>query len=71
MMKSALALLAGAVVAAGCSTANSLDGAPRDRGWMDAGTPATSIKTDRETRYYKDENGVIWDERGKKRDNLS
>ena len=63
-----LALLAGAAVAAGCSTA-SLDSAPRDRGWMDAGTPATSVKAERDARYFKDDNGVIWDDHGMKRDN--
>jgi hypothetical protein len=36
---------------------------------MDAGTPTTSTTTERETRYYKDGNGILWDERGKKRDN--
>jgi hypothetical protein len=36
---------------------------------MDAGTPMTSVKADRETRYFRDDNGVLWDERGKKRDN--
>ena len=67
-MKSVLALIAAATVAAGCSTA-SVEAPPRDRSWMDAGTPATSIKADRETRYFKDENGVLWDDRGKKREN--
>jgi hypothetical protein len=37
---------------------------------MDAGTPATSTAAERETRYYKDENGILWDDRGKKRDNM-
>jgi len=36
---------------------------------MDAGTPATSTATGRETRYFRDENGILWDDRGKKRDN--
>jgi hypothetical protein len=67
-MKSVLMLLAGAAVATGCTTA-SVDAPPRERRWMDAGTPMTSVKADRETRYFKDENGVVWDERGKKRDN--
>jgi uncharacterized protein YceK len=69
-MKRFLLLLAGTAAVAGCSTAVSLDAPPRDRGWMDAGTPATSVKVDGETRYYKDENGVVWDDRGKKRDNI-
>ena len=67
-MKSVLTLIAAAAVAAGCSTA-SVEAQPRDRGWMDAGTPATSVKSDRETRYFKDGNGVLWDDHGKKRDN--
>lgn len=33
-------------------------------GWVDAGTPPAVAE--REIRYYKDEQGVIWDDRGKK-----
>ena len=32
--------------------------------WVDAGTPSAVVE--REVRYYKDEQGAIWDDRGKK-----
>lgn len=35
--------------------------------WKDTGTPPASIVTlEREVRYYKDETGAIWDDRGRK-----
>ena len=33
-------------------------------GWVDAGTPPVVVE--REIRYYRDEQGAIWDDRGKK-----
>ena len=70
MNESAVVALAAAVLAAGCtSPTSSTESLPRGRSWLDAGTPTISSVAGRETRYFKDENGVLWDERGKKRDN--
>ena len=65
-----LTALAAAALAEGCSSARtSAENPPLGRSWLDAGTPATSTVVGRETRYFKDGNGVLWDDRGKKRDN--
>lgn len=62
--------IAAAALAVGCtSPTSSTESAPRGRSWLDAGTPTTSSVVGPETRYFKDENGVLWDDRGKKRDN--
>lgn len=34
--------------------------------WIDAGTPAGTLHMEREIRYYKDEQGMVWDDRGRK-----
>jgi hypothetical protein len=36
--------------------------------YPDPGTPAGSVALERETRYYVDEKGVVWDDRGRKMD---
>jgi hypothetical protein len=36
--------------------------------WLDAGAPDTSVAVERLTRYYVDETGTIWDDRGRKHD---
>jgi hypothetical protein len=57
-------MLAGAALAAGCSSPSSrLDLPPR---WLDAGTPSTTVAVERVTRYYVDETGALWDDRGRK-----
>jgi hypothetical protein len=68
--ESALIALAAIAFAAGCSSPTTNADPPRGRSWLDAGTPATSTVPGGDTRYFKDENGVLWDDRGKKRDNI-
>jgi hypothetical protein len=59
-------MIAGAAVAAGCSSPSSrLDLSPRR---LDAGTPDKSVAVERETRYYVDETGTLRDDRGRKYD---
>jgi hypothetical protein len=61
-----LLAVAGVVVAAGCAWPTSrTDPAPRGPSWVDAGTPASN-PPERETRYYVDETGAVWDDRGVK-----
>jgi hypothetical protein len=69
--RAALLALAAGSLAAGCtSPTTGVADPPRGPAWKDAGTPVTSTVPGREMRYYKDENGILWDDRGKKRDNL-
>jgi hypothetical protein len=52
MIRILVGLLIGVAVAAGCSSPTSrVDLAPRDRAWLDAGTPATSVAVERVARY--------------------
>ena len=58
---------AGATAAAGCaSPANHLEYGTHESGWQDAGTPGRPISIDRLASYYVDENGDLWDDRGRK-----
>lgn len=61
-------LLAGLAVVAGCSSQASrvAAAAPAAR----AHTPSDAVVTVRETRYYVDENGALWDDRGRKIDTV-
>jgi hypothetical protein len=62
-----LMALAG-LFAAGC-TAPGISVAPRTHApaWHDTGTPPASVVVlEREVRYYRDETGAIWDDRGRK-----
>jgi len=34
--------------------------------WHDNGTPPGTIAMEREVRYYRDEAGAVWDDRGRK-----
>jgi len=53
-------------LAAGCSSPPTrVEVPPR---WLDAGTPDTSVAVERVARYYVDETGAIWDDRGRKYD---
>jgi hypothetical protein len=38
----------------------------RGPSWVDAGTPASTMHLEREIRYYIDEQGMVWDDRGRK-----
>ncbi len=68
---SVLLMIAAIASAAGCEApASRVDVAPRGPAWMDAGTPLPSVALKREVRYYVDETGAIWDDRGKKHDNM-
>lgn len=56
------------VVAAGCA-APQISVAPRPiaPAWHDTGTPPASVVfQEREVRYYRDETGSVWDDRGRK-----
>lgn len=59
-------VLAAIVLAAGCSSAPTrFDFVPLDRVWLDAGTPLDSTALARDIRYYRDEQGQVWDDRGR------
>ena len=60
-------LAACAFVVSGCSSP-AVKVAPREPepSWVDAGTPASTVHMEREIRYYVDEQGMVWDDRGKK-----
>jgi hypothetical protein len=52
-----------AVIAGGCPSP-AVKVAPAARGtWAD--TPARSMDVEREVRYYTDEQGMVWDDRGR------
>ena len=54
-----------AVIAGGCpAPAVKVAPAARATSWVD--TPARSMDVEREVRYYTDEQGMVWDDRGKK-----
>lgn len=55
------------VVAAGCPAPGARI-APRTHTpiWQDTGTPPSTIAHEREVRYYRDERGALWDDRGRK-----
>jgi hypothetical protein len=61
-------ILIGVAVAAGCSSPVSRVDLPRDRAWFDTGTPASSLAPLRVTRFYVDDQGNRWDDRGTKHD---
>ena len=59
--------LAACTIAMGCSTVP--EKAPAARfapSWIDAGTPAGTLGSEREIRYFIDERGAVWDDRGRK-----
>jgi hypothetical protein len=60
-----LLTLAGLVVAASCSSPTSRV-AVSPPAYLGPGTPAASVALERETRYYVDEKGAVWDDRGRK-----
>ena len=68
VLASVLAALGAAIVASCAASPSRLDGPALNPGWPDVGTPAPSIAMEREARYYVDEKGAIWDDRGRKRD---
>jgi hypothetical protein len=57
--------LLGFAVASCTATPGQVELAPR---WLDAGTPQSSAAVERVTRYYVDETGTLWDDRGRKHD---
>jgi len=57
------ASLVGFAVASCTSSPGRVELAPRS---LDAGTPQSSVAVERTTRYYVDETGSIWDDRGRK-----
>ena len=61
-----LTTLAGVAIAAACSAPATLVERPAARGpgWIDAGTP--SLAREREVRFYADQKGAVWDDRGRK-----
>ena len=63
----ALSMLAGAA-AIGCTPEVRLAPARHSPIWQDTGTPPANIAHEREVRYYRDEAGAVWDDRGRKVD---
>jgi len=69
MLRILAGLLIGIAFATGCSSPPTrVELAPRDRAWFDTGTPPASAAVERVTRYYVDEKGAVWDDRGKRHD---
>jgi len=64
----ALHLVLAGVLAAGCAfTEDRASPQPRAPGWQDTGTPPPSVVwLERKVRYYTDETGAIWDDRGRR-----
>jgi hypothetical protein len=60
---------AGLAVAASCSSPTSrvVVSSPAPES-SSRGTPAAAVALERETRYYTDEKGAVWDDRGRKMD---
>jgi hypothetical protein len=72
---SVLMALAAIAVAAGCASPPSRLGDPaykptmepvRKQSWPDTGTTNTPHAMEREIRYYVDEQGILWDDRGRR-----
>jgi hypothetical protein len=66
-----LLTLAGLAVAASCSSPTSRVAVSSPVPVPESanpGTPAASVALERETRYYTDEKGAVWDDRGRKMD---
>jgi hypothetical protein len=62
----AATLLAASCALAGCSTPPGAVTKPAFfPGWPDAGTPPATMAA-REVRLYRDEQGVMWDDTGKR-----
>jgi hypothetical protein len=62
-----LLALAGLAVAVSCSSPTSRV-AVSPPAYQDPGILAGSVALERETRYYTDEKGAVWDDRGRKMD---
>jgi hypothetical protein len=58
--------LALAGVAGGCQSQATQFDRSHEPGWRDTGTPVRPVGIDRLARYYVDEDGTLWDERGRK-----
>ena len=65
-MKRSHLLIAAAAVAAAAGCANPPARIERAPAFRDTGTPPATIALQREVRYYTDESGAIWDDRGTK-----
>lgn len=61
----ALTMLA-SVAAIGCTPEVRFATAQHAPIWQDTGTPPATIAQEREVRYYRDEAGAVWDDRGRK-----
>jgi len=59
-------LAACAVVASGCAAPDVKVAPAHAPSWVDAGTPSSTLTLERDVRYYIDEQGMVWDDRGKK-----
>ena len=56
-------LLAATLLASACASPAHIEGPPR---WRDAGTPPEAVAVLRVARYYVDDTGSAWDDRGPK-----
>ncbi len=66
-----LMTLAAIAAVVGCSPPNvRAELSPPDPAVIDAGTPAASVAAKREVRYYVDETGAVWDDRGKRHESM-
>ena len=63
-------LLSVLAVVAACTSPPPLDLSPRNRAWPDTGTAPSPVALERVPRYYVDESGAIWDDRGRKLEKL-
>jgi hypothetical protein len=62
-------LVLSAVAVSGCSSvAARLTPPAREIARLEVESPGPADSVARETRYYADENGIVWDDRGKRRE---
>jgi hypothetical protein len=54
------------VVAGGCESTQTQPDRGHEPAWRDTGTPHQPVGVDRLARYYVDEDGTLWDQRGRK-----
>jgi hypothetical protein len=60
------AVLACAVLATGCSWPIASADPPARAVRLDMGLSGDAVPLEREIRYYRDEQGAVWDDRGRK-----
>lgn len=71
MKKFSILLVLAGGIAAGCFAPQVRLAPASPAIWHDTGTPSGAAAPEREVRHYRDERGVLWDDRGRKVDGPS